>query len=161
MLVGPCCCDGDTWLCSGTRRTAQAIHSSHYQPLLATRMLMAPCFLPPAAVIVRAASAEPYNSLPIYPCSAKQQCRADPDTPAGNEAHGHQQNGHLHVEEGQMPVVLSRTSNMLQDAQVLSSPQGLPLDTLWLPLACQNCFAWRGGTAQEHATHTALASHRG
>ena len=92
------CCDRDTQLCSASSHTAQAIHSTHKQPLLATCMLMTPHFLPPAAVTARAAAPEPSGILPICPCSAKQRCGAGPATPAGNEKHGCQQllhkNGH-------------------------------------------------------------------
>lgn len=92
------CCDRDTQLCSAKSRTAQAIHSSHKQPPLAMCMLMAPHFLPPAAVTSRVPVTQPSGIPPVCPCSGEQWCGTDPATPAGNEKHGCQQllhkNGH-------------------------------------------------------------------
>lgn len=66
--------------------TAQAAHSSHKQPLLATCMLVAPHFVLPAAVTARAAAPEPSSTPHICPCCAEQGWRADPATAAGNKA---------------------------------------------------------------------------
>ena len=110
LLVGSRCCDRNTWLCSAASRTAQAIHSSHKQPLLATCMLIAPHFLPPAAVTSRAAAAEPSSIPPNYPCSTKQRCGAD---------------GHACVwRKAKHQWLCQGHQTPFEDPQTLSSPQG-------------------------------------
>lgn len=73
-------------LSSTSSHAAQGTHSSHKQPLLATYRLVAPPFLPPAAVTARPAAPDPSSTPPICPYYAEQWCRADPATAAGNES---------------------------------------------------------------------------
>lgn len=116
------------------------LHARSWHPIFSLQLLS-----PPGLLL----QSHPASTRLPWLCRAAvwgRPCRTSWEREARLPAAAAQERTCLHVEESQAPVVLSRTSKVLQDAQTLSSPEGLPLDTLSLPFAQQNCFA--GGVGQ-------------
>lgn len=154
------CCGRDTQLCSAASYTAQAIYSSHKQPLLATCMLMAPHFLPPALLPQSHQASRPSalallgsgvgQTLPHQlgtRSMAASSCCARMDMPACGGKPG--------------------TSGFVKGIKHPSGHTDLVTPTRtffrhpFTPVCSAGLLCWRGGTAQEPATHTALACHGG